>query len=179
MVLISGSTIAQDTVPGVRAELVRLDIVVTDAQGNTVPNLTAADFELREDGKVQKISHFAAEGGSGAAPQAATVAAAAPEAAETRPARPGEGRHVAVFVDDLHIHATNLVVTKQALRRFVSEVLAPDDNVALVTTSAPGGVAAFSRDRAALSQDIERLVGREAPAVSSLATQMSPAQAEL
>jgi VWFA-related protein len=179
MLLAGGPAVAQDVVPGVRSELVRLDVVVTDTQGRTVPNLTPDDFEVREDGRVQRVSHFAAAGGGASASEAPAGVKATSGTEEASLPRPGEGRHVVVFVDDLHVHATNLTVTKQALRRFVSEVLAPDDNVALVTTSGPGGVAQFSRDRASLGQDIERLVGREAPAVPAHATQMTPAQAEL
>ena len=177
VLLASWPSNAQDAVPGVTSDLVRLDVVVTDAQGNTVPNLTLADFQLREDGKLQRVSHFAAEGASTLEAQSGAKAVSGAE--DAPPPRPGEGRHVVVFVDDLHIQATNLAVTKQALHRFVSEVLAADDNVALVTTSGPGGVERFSRDRAALGQDIDRLVGREAPVVPALASQMTPAQAEL
>src|SRR5438552_5878550 len=40
----------------VEVNLVEVDAFVTDAQGNPAPGLTAADFELLEDGKPQKIS---------------------------------------------------------------------------------------------------------------------------
>src|SRR5687768_2306025 len=43
----------------VEVDYVEVDAIVTDQQGNLVSNLTANDFELREDGKVQKINTFA------------------------------------------------------------------------------------------------------------------------
>src|SRR3954454_23826503 len=41
-------------------ELVPLTVTVTDRAGRYVPNLTAADFAIFEEGKRQEISHFAA-----------------------------------------------------------------------------------------------------------------------
>ncbi|HEV2469272.1 MAG TPA: VWA domain-containing protein [Candidatus Sulfotelmatobacter sp.] len=54
-------SIAQDrTVPTLTfrtsSHLVLLDAVITDKNGNPVPRLTAKDFELKEDGKVQKLA---------------------------------------------------------------------------------------------------------------------------
>ena len=39
----------------VAADGVRIDAVVTDQKGRIVPDLTAADFEVRQDGKLQKL----------------------------------------------------------------------------------------------------------------------------
>src|SRR5262245_28947862 len=39
-------------------ELVSIDVVVRDKNGNVVRGLTAADFELREDGQNQQIENF-------------------------------------------------------------------------------------------------------------------------
>jgi hypothetical protein len=40
----------------ITTKLVQLDVVVTDDDGNQVPNLGADDFEIRQDGKPQKIT---------------------------------------------------------------------------------------------------------------------------
>ena len=42
----------------VEINLVEVDAFVTDAQGNAVSGLTAADFEVVEDGRPQKITSF-------------------------------------------------------------------------------------------------------------------------
>ena len=52
---------AQD-VPDSRVELVRLDVVVTDKQGQLVRGLGQADFVVLEDGKPQRLTHFVAAG---------------------------------------------------------------------------------------------------------------------
>ena len=35
-----------------------VEVVVTDSKGNRVPGLTAADFEIKQDGIAQKITNF-------------------------------------------------------------------------------------------------------------------------
>ncbi|MBK7993511.1 MAG: hypothetical protein IPK14_08800 [Blastocatellia bacterium] len=40
------------------ADLVALDVTVSDAKGNYVLDLAAADFELREDGELRPIEFF-------------------------------------------------------------------------------------------------------------------------
>src|SRR4051794_6801974 len=51
----------QQTPPGrfrSGTNIVRVDATVVDAKGNPVSSLTAADFEVREDGAPQSISSF-------------------------------------------------------------------------------------------------------------------------
>jgi len=160
----TGST--QDVALGTRAELVRLDVVVTDADGKLVRDLTREDFQLLEDGKVQTLSQFlAVHAGRPAAPVVPAEASAPkpPASVETTaPAPGGPGRYVVVFVDDLHIARGNFDFTKEALRRFVAEFLGPDDRVAIVTSGGPGGAEELTRDRAALGAAIDRLTFRQA-----------------
>lgn len=146
------ATHAQQAAPGVRAEIVRLDVVVTDADGKLVRDLTREDFQILEDGKPQPITQFLVVSRPGSAPPAAgppateapsTAKPAAPaEAVAPAPAESpaGPGRYVVIFVDDLHIAPGHLDYTKEALHRFVGEFLGPDDRVAIVTSSGPGGV---------------------------------------
>ena len=42
----------------VTVNLVQVDAVVTDAKGKQVTDLTADDFQIFQDGKPQKITHF-------------------------------------------------------------------------------------------------------------------------
>ena len=55
--LVAGAAGAQDLQPTFRArtELVRVDVLVTDG-GAPVPGLTAADFELRDNGVGQRVT---------------------------------------------------------------------------------------------------------------------------
>jgi hypothetical protein len=49
---------SQETLPEARTEIVQIDAVVNDSQGNLVKDLTRADFEVLEDGKRQEVTHF-------------------------------------------------------------------------------------------------------------------------
>lgn len=168
------ASIPQASVPGARSEIVRLDVVVTDAKGKLVPGLRQEDFQLLEDGKSQALTQFLEvrrPGGSASVP-----GGTAPAPAE---AAPGPGRNVVVFVDDLHIAPGHLDFTKEALRRFVSEFLGPDDRVALVTSSGPGGVQELTLDRAVLGAAIDRLALRQANVGPARGSQMTAVQAQL
>src|SRR5213594_476622 len=62
---------SQDEVIRFRTNEVKLDIVVKDKKGRPVKDLTAADFEVLEDGVSQKISSFRFVNREGAAEPAA------------------------------------------------------------------------------------------------------------
>src|SRR5258708_32451378 len=104
-----GSALSQEAVPGAKAEIVRLDAVVTDSNGNPIRDLSREDFELRDDGKPQQLTHFAFVGKGSAAEAKATPGPAAKGvmAAEEQEA-PVSGRQIAILVDDLHITPAGL-----------------------------------------------------------------------
>ena len=94
---------AQQRAPGVLSEgvtAVMVDVVVRDRQGEPVPNLTAADFEILENGVPQKIGSFTRiSDGDVSAPTAPTAPAAAPGAggAAAPPVNVGPGVTALVF----------------------------------------------------------------------------------
>jgi hypothetical protein len=51
-------TTGQGPVIRVTVDLVQVDAVVTDSQGRHVTGLKPEDFQILEDGKPQKITHF-------------------------------------------------------------------------------------------------------------------------
>jgi VWFA-related protein len=178
---------AQEIAPAVRAELVQIDVIVVDAQGKPVRDLTRDNFQVLEDGKPQRIAHFILAGPNRAAltapsPSPAPADSPATPAAATTPATPeparGPARRVVIVVDDLHIARGNLDYAKKALDRFVSEFVAPEDEVALVTTSA-GPVQQLTLDRAVLGAAIQRLALRDVNLPVPRGSRMTAAQAEL
>ncbi|HUG53215.1 MAG TPA: VWA domain-containing protein [Vicinamibacteria bacterium] len=180
LALEGGGAAAQESVPSARAELVQLDVVVTDARGAGVPLLRREDFEVEEDGRRQAIVQFFS-----VRPRLASAAAAtsegpvAAESAAPAAAAAAPGRQVVVVVDDLHIGLRNLAETKKALHRMVDEVLAPDDNVGLVTTSGASPPREFTRDHTLLKQAIDRLAVQERTVGRARNTQMTAEQAAL
>jgi VWFA-related protein len=147
----------------VGVDAVRIDAVVTDDEGRTVPNLTAADFEVRQDGKLQPVT-FAQFMPVFSGPVAA--AATAPGTATIRTAnsstpavRPEEiQRTLALVVDDLGLSFESFQGMQKALHAFVDRELRPSDLVAVVRTGgAGGGLQPFTTDRRVLHSVIDGL----------------------
>jgi VWFA-related protein len=77
----------QDEVVRVRTNEVRLDVVVKDKKGRPVKDLSAADFEVLEDGVSQKIASFRFVNREGS-PEADTAATRSSERKENNPSAP-------------------------------------------------------------------------------------------
>lgn len=145
------------TFPPVKAELVQIDVVVTDRKGEPVRGLRPEDFEVLEDGKRQVVTHF--KDGRGRPLPVMAEAPALPATEEPlAPTDEWQGRYIVLAVDDLHMTPANLAQAKRTFRRFVEEQVGQDDLVAIVTTSGSlGHYHAFSRPGVALSRAIDRL----------------------
>ncbi|MGH9313729.1 MAG: VWA domain-containing protein [Vicinamibacterales bacterium] len=111
----------------VEANLVRVDAFITK-DGVPVEDLTAADFELLEDGVTQKIETF----------ERVKVGATGRSAAEADPNSQREGNERAgdprrrvfvIFLDTYHVRRENSQRAGQALARVLDQLLAPDDLV--------------------------------------------------
>lgn len=164
---------AQGVPPAARAEVVRLDVVVTDASGRPVRDLTREDFEVLEDGKAQRPTTFLFKG---TAPLPSSTPRSTPPSEEARPPE----RYVVIVADDVHMARPSVEGAKDTLRRFVDELVAPDDYVAFVATSSPGATVQPTRDRAVLKQAINGLSSRQAPAMAAAQAQaLTAPQAEL
>jgi hypothetical protein len=108
---------------------VRIDAVVTDRDGRTVPNLTAADFEVRQDGKLQSVTfaqYMPVQ--TGPAPTArvsmpAPRATSAPVIAPPTVKREEVQRTIALVVDDLGLSFTSFHGMQKALHTFVDREL--------------------------------------------------------
>jgi VWFA-related protein len=148
------------TLPPAEAELVQIDVVVTDRKGQIVRGLRPEDFEVLEDGKRQVVTHFKDGRGRPLPVGEDAPVIVTPDDAPA-PEDEWQGRYIVLAVDDMHIAPGNLIQAKKAFRRFVDEQIGEDDLVALVTTSGSlGYYHAFSRPGIALSRAIERLTPR-------------------
>src|SRR5206468_6277546 len=112
---------------------------VSDKNGRPVTDLRAEDFEIYEDGRLQKITNF-----SFVSP--GSTASSSP-AAESKLRRPGEvaapiptvrlrpeqvQRTVALVVDDLGLSFESIHFVRDALRKFVDEQMQSGDLVAII-----------------------------------------------
>jgi VWFA-related protein len=144
----------------VEVNYVEVDAVVTDAQGNTVTNLTLDDFEVLEDGRPQKVTAFSlvdipierAE---------RPLFAAAPIEPDVQGNTTPDGRLYLIVLDDLHTSFTNTPRVKVALRQFLERNFGTNDRAAVVYTSGRGQDGQdFTNNPRLLMAAVDRFTGR-------------------
>src|SRR5689334_1607243 len=127
------------------ARLVTIDLVATDARGRAIESLTAADFELAEEGTplaLESVRFVRAGAGApergGASAQLAPAAQAADRqiqtaADERQAASRDEARLFAIFLDEYHVQAgANADRVRESMLRFVDRDLAAGDLVVVL-----------------------------------------------
>lgn len=131
LVLLLTSTLSAQIVPGlsetVDVSLVNVDVFVTDRDGHRVRGLTAADFEILENGKPQEISNFS-EYASGIESSNVTVEGGGTEQPVTR----REPRTIALFVEQMHLAPFQSGPFFDSVRKLLHETVQPGDAVSIV-----------------------------------------------
>jgi VWFA-related protein len=153
----------------ITTNLMQVDATVTDRDGKQVTDLSAADFEIMENGRPQTITNFsyitpfpsptsAATSGSPGTSKGKDPLRAF-RTGQVGPLRPEQVRRaLALVVDDLRMSVESVHATRQALTKFVDEQTQQGDLVAIIRTS--GGMGAlqqFTTDREQLHAAIERV----------------------
>jgi VWFA-related protein len=152
----------EELVLRITVNLVQLDAVVTDGSGRHVTDLKAGDFEIRQDGKPQRVTN-ATYINLGPAPSSPAAAVRVP-GAPIAPPRPGSlrpdrvRRTVALVVDDMGLAFESVVEVRRALKKFVDEQMQPGDMVGIFRTLGTlGALQQFTDDKRQLYATIERV----------------------
>jgi VWFA-related protein len=156
-------------------DLVTVNVVVRDRNGNVVRGLTRDDFTVTEDNRPQSISTFdfeeietqALEAAPASIPtvlgsvgRAAVALASVPE---TKPAIDMHGRRLIAMLFDLSsMQPEEVLRSANSAREYIEKRLTPADMVAIATLSTTLQVAVdFTGDREILLQTLDRLSGVE------------------
>jgi VWFA-related protein len=184
-----------------RANLVPVRVVVHDASGHAVENLQKDDFQLKQDGKLQFITHFSVVTPGSADKQVARGEAiplppdptsysltdsTAGDATKPGPAAAGSltipTRFVALLFDDTHLETGDLLRTKVAALRFIDSSVKPNERLAVYTISGHNQVD-FTDDHVKIRDAITHLiynpVGAYDPATQHDCLQITYYQADL
>jgi VWFA-related protein len=115
------SLFAQSLTEKIDVSLVNVDVTVT-SHGAPARGLTRDDFEVREDGAPQTITHFyAIENARDKLAPAPAVAAATPAASEPGSSDERFRRKVLVIIDNRHLSQHNRDLALQKLERFIND----------------------------------------------------------
>lgn len=142
-------------------DVVTVDAFVTDRQGRPVRDLTAADFEIKERGKVQTIDSFklvAPDDEFEAAPSSLREIESRED--QAREAARDDIRLIVIFLDDYHVQRMNGLAMRDRLAAFVNQISARD-LVAIMRPLTPVTGLTFSRNREAQQREISRFIGRK------------------
>ncbi|MGH9433645.1 MAG: VWA domain-containing protein [Terriglobia bacterium] len=145
----------------VQKNLVLVPVVVRDAKGHTVANLTKDEFQIFDNRKPQIVSQFEVERhGNLAASSKLPVHGQPPAGTLASPAAASlPQRYVALFFDDVEDNFEDLSRTRAAAIRYLATATNPGDRIGIYTTS--GQVTQdFTADRDKIDSTLNRLTPR-------------------
>jgi VWFA-related protein len=169
----------------VKTELVQTDVSVVDKHGHFVDGLKADQFELRVDGKPQRIAFFD-QVATGSANEEKQLSAARKGAQKTVPETVGNGttsdrgRVIFFFVDDIHLAGDGMTRARSVLVHFVEDKMNRNDRVAIVSTSGQiGFLQQLTDNKAVLREAINRLNYKYNPETTASQVTISEVDANL
>ena len=145
----------------VEVNYVDVDVVVTDEQGNFVSGLTREDFEVLEDGKLQKVDTFVYVE-IPVEPDNAFTLAGRNVSGDTQTNRePFAGRLYVIVLDDQDVAATRTAQVRKSAKEFVDKYMGANDIAAVIHTSGRTDAAQeFTSNKQRLHAAIDKFVGR-------------------
>jgi VWFA-related protein len=161
LLLVSSFAVAQNIGPlppltaHVDVNVVNVDVAVTDRSGKPVLDLTRDDFEIYEDGKLQKVTNFAII--QDLMPRSGPAAVA--EAAAARPSD-AVTRKIVLLVDNNFIEKMERNRALATIERYLDSTFNGEWAVASIGHSVDV-IQPFTHDRAALRRAFQRV--RETP----------------
>ncbi len=146
-----------------QTDLVTLDVIVRDKNGQFVPNLTKDDFTILEDGVEQSMADFRLMyGGRELSVEMIHAPTAAPDGMilpPTRPVADVAGRVFIIFIDDLHLLASDSPRVRQLLTQITNTLIHDGDMFAVVSTGPSSIEVNSTYDRSRLTEAIKKVMG--------------------
>ena len=140
---------------------VRVDVIVTDRQGNPVVDLTQDDFEIAEDNKPQTVEAFRL-----VKIDTTTVPSYSPRGLRSRndeemAAADENARIFVFFLDDYHVRRENSMSVRRPLMEFIATQLSPGDLVGVMYPLTPIDAVILSRNHQGVLNAVEKFEGRK------------------
>jgi VWFA-related protein len=140
---------------------VRVDVIVTDRQGNPVTDLTLEDFEIAEDGKPQKPDTFRLIKIDTTTQPSYTQRGLRTRNDEETAAANENSRIFAFFLDDYHVMRESSMAMRKPVIDFIANQLAPSDLVTVMYPLTPVDAAVLTRNHQGIINAVEKFQGRK------------------
>lgn len=141
---------------------VEVDAIVTDRSGNPILDLTLDEFEVYEDGRLQKVDVFSLVDIPVLQPERPLFADAPIEPDVGTNVGAGSGRLYVILLDDLHTHPMRSLLVKRAARQFIEQYMGANDLAAVLHTSGRADASQeFTSNKRLLTASVDRFMGRK------------------
>jgi VWFA-related protein len=162
-----------------QSNVVRIDVEVTDSSGRPIKGLRADQFEITDNGKVQKISTFTysdiehldmAGPGGAETPLVIPVDSPTSTASVTDAAmeKVRDRRLIALFFDMTSMETDDIIRAHDAAQKFLKQQMSPADLVAVVMFSTRLAVLAnFTNDHSTLEKAVAQVLPGAASQIAS------------
>jgi VWFA-related protein len=142
-------------------DTVRVDVIVTDRQGNPVTDLTLEDFEIREDGKIQKPENFRLVKIDAVTQPGYTSRAIRTRNDEETAAADENSRIFVFLLDDYHVRRETSMSVKKPVVEFIANQLAPGDLLGVMYPLTPVDAVVVNRNHQGVINTVEKFTGRK------------------
>ena len=140
---------------------VRVDVIVTDKQGNPVTDLKLEDFEIQEDGKLQKAETFRLVKIDPEVQPAYTQRSPRTRNDEETIAADENSRIFAFFLDDYHVMRESSMSMRKPVMDFIANQLAPSDLATVMYPLTPVDAAVLTRNHQSILNAVDKFEGRK------------------
>ena len=140
---------------------VRVDVIVSDRQGNPVTDLKLEDFEIQEDGKPQKAETFRLVKIDTLTQPAYTQRTIRTRNDEETAAADENSRIFSFFLDDYHVRKETSMSVKKPVVEFIANQLAPGDLVSVMYPLTPIDAVLINRNHQGVINTVEKFMGRK------------------
>jgi VWFA-related protein len=140
---------------------VRVDVIVTDRQGNPVTDLKLEDFEIAEDGKPQQAETFRLIKIDTTTQPAYTSRAIRSRNDEETAAADENSRIFTIFLDDYHVRKETSMSVKKPVVEFIANQLAPGDLLGVMYPLTPVDAVVVNRNHQGVINTVEKFMGRK------------------
>jgi VWFA-related protein len=140
---------------------VRVDVIVTDRQGNPVTDLKLEDFQIEEDGKAQKAETFRLIKIDTTTQPGYTQRSIRTRNDEETAAADENSRIFMFFLDDYHVLKETSMSLKKPVVDFIANQLGPNDLAGVMYPLTPVDAAVVTRNHQGIINAVEKFEGRK------------------